>query len=414
MAHVQRQDSHETSIDVDALSPADAIHAAIGQATQWEASDVFVSMREHEAQISMRHHGIVKPLTTVTVDMGRRIVAHVKANAAMDLTEHRRPLDGRWLYTHDDGRKVDLRLNSIPTLHGEDLAMRLLICDTELRPLDSLGMIRKQYNELTALIHSPNGLILVSGPTGSGKTTTLYSILGELNDGKRKINTIEDPIEYEIQGVHQSQINERITLDFPELLRSVLRQAPDVIMIGEIRDTVTAQTAVRAANSGHLVLATLHAPTAAGAIASMLALDVHPHFLAACLRGTISQRLLRTLCKSCRHEIDISLSPYSFEDIQKWLDEGESATIFASGKCDACRHEGYDGRTAAYEVLPIDSQIRKLVANNHPVREVDEAAVEKGMIRFNQIARINVAKGITTTEEILRVIPTEHLGLEST
>ena len=221
--------------------------------------------------------------------------------AGMDISEHRRPTDGRRIGVFD-GRRLDLRINCIATLHGEDVAIRMWDHDQGLLGLDELGMATGDLKKLQQMLQCPTGLILVTGPTGTGKTTTLYAALEALNDGTRKINTLEDPIEYALAGVRQSQVVPKIGIGFPELLRSILRQAPDVIMVGEIRDEGTAHTAVRAANSGHLVLATLHSPVAASAVQSMLALGTSPFFLSSCLLGVVAQRLVITICTSCLRE----------------------------------------------------------------------------------------------------------------
>ena len=202
------------------------------------------------------------------------MISHVKANADMDIAERRRPMDGRWI-NEIGARRLDMRVSAVPTLHGEDMTIRIWDHSLGLLSIEELGMSRLELSKLTYMLNHPSGLILVTGPTGTGKTTTLYACLQYLNDGTHKINTLEDPIEFALEGVRQSQINTKLGLDFPELLRSILRHAPDIIMVGEIRDKDTATTAVRAANSGHLVLATLHSPTAAGAVQSMLALGAH-------------------------------------------------------------------------------------------------------------------------------------------
>jgi type II secretory ATPase GspE/PulE/Tfp pilus assembly ATPase PilB-like protein len=262
------------------------------------------------------------------------------------------------------------------------------------------------------MLESPSGLILLTGPTGSGKTTTLYACLARLNDGQRKINTIEDPIEYALDGIRQSQVNPAVDLGFPQLLRSVLRQSPDVIMIGEIRDGETAETAVRAANSGHLVLATIHAPAAPGAIQSMRALGVHPHFLATALRGVVSQRLVRTLCPSCKVSFDLSHAPHTFDDVRPWLSPEDGKLFYAPKGCELCNNVGYAGRTAIFEVLPIGRSIRNLISDNRPTREIRLTAIEEKMLEFRQAALLKVALGLTSTEEVFRVIPSEHMLMD--
>jgi type II secretory ATPase GspE/PulE/Tfp pilus assembly ATPase PilB-like protein len=292
------------------------------------------------------------------------------------------------------------------------MAIRIWDHSTELFTLSRLGMSRSDYNKLLFMLSHPSGLILVTGPTGTGKTTTLYACLQHLNDGTRKINTLEDPIEYALTGIRQSQVNEKIGVGFPELLTNVLRQAPDVIMIGEIRDGTTMTTAVRAANSGHLVLATLHAPTAAGAVQSMFAWGAQPYFLSSCLLGIIAQRLVRTLCPDCRAEYDISVSPQTFEDVESMLEPGQGKSIYGPRGCDKCWHAGYLGRTGLFEVLTVSQEIRRLVAGMAPTHDIEKAATDAGMTVFRKGALLKVAQGITSTEEILRDVPADQLGLE--
>jgi type II secretory ATPase GspE/PulE/Tfp pilus assembly ATPase PilB-like protein len=262
------------------------------------------------------------------------------------------------------------------------------------------------------MLHIPHGLVVVTGPTGAGKTTSLYACLRYLNDGSNKINTLEDPVEYSLDGVRQSQVNPKIGLDFPELLRNVLRQAPDVIMIGEIRDAETMATAIRAANSGLLVLATLHAPTAAGSIQSMLALDANPYFLSNCLLGVVSQRLVRTLCLECRQACDLTGSPLTFQEVANLLQPGEGDTIFGPEGCPACRHIGYAGRTGLFEIMQVNRELRRLITQSAPTREMEAAAIRAGMIDLRRGALLKVAQGVTSMEEILNAVSMEHLGLE--
>jgi type II secretory ATPase GspE/PulE/Tfp pilus assembly ATPase PilB-like protein len=275
-----------------------------------------------------------------------------------------------------------------------------------------LGVPDKELVKIKGMLSSPSGLLLVTGPTGTGKTTTLYSCLQFLNDGTRKINTLEDPIEFAVDGVRQSQINPKIGLDFAELLRNVLRQAPDVIMIGEVRDPATATTVVRAANSGHLVLATLHAPVAASAIQSLLVLGAQPFFLANCLLGVISQRLIRTLCPHCRITYDISDSPHTFEELADLVDPRQPKVIYGPGRCDACQQVGYASRCGLFEVMTMNPELRRIIAANSSALEIERAAIAAGMVEFRRAALLAVARGLTSTEEILREVPAEYLGLE--
>jgi type II secretory ATPase GspE/PulE/Tfp pilus assembly ATPase PilB-like protein len=412
--------SHESAptpaqmIDVARLPAEQAVARLIEHAVAMGASDLFFAANEQTMSVLVRHLGIVKAISVVSPELGRKYLSHIKAAAGMDLTEKRRPADGRWIYRGAAGGTdaVDLRISVIPTMYGEDFAMRLLARGSKLFSLDNLGMSRDQFNAFVNMISGPSGLILITGPTGSGKTATLYSSLIRLNDGKRKINTIEDPIEYSIDGLRQSQVNPLIDLGFGEMLRSVLRQSPDVIMIGEIRDEETARTAVHAANSGILVFATLHAPSAAGAIQSMRSLGVHSHFLSTSLRGIVAQRLVRTLCPQCRTGFDLSLAPHTFDDVRPWLGVDEGNTLFAPKGCAECGLTGYAGRTGIFEVLGISRGIRQLISDGAGTREIRAKAIEEKMAEFRQSALLAVARGLTSTEEVFRVIPAEHMTSE--
>jgi len=409
---MKETNSEMFQLDLSSLSPEQAVEHAIEQAADIGASDVNFASDEGAGHITVRHLGIVRPLAEVEAEQGKRMIARIKALAGMDIAEKRRPQDGRWIHICNDGRKIDLRINSIPTLFGEDLSLRLLVRESRMYSLKELGMIRSEYNQFLAMLNSPSGLILVSGPTGAGKTTTLYAGIHHLNDGTRKINTIEDPIEFSVKGVRQSQVNLKHGVDFPDLLRSVLRQAPDVILVGEIRDAITAQTAVRAANSGHLVFATLHAPVAAGAIQSMLALGVHPHFLASSLLGVIAQRLVRTLDPETKVPFDITESPHTFDEVRPWLQNGEGEVIYGHGPSTPQAPDGYSGRTAIFEVLTVSRAIRALISEDASSQEIEQKAIDEGMLEFRRGALLRVAQGTTSTEEILRAVPTEYLGVD--
>jgi general secretion pathway protein E len=398
-------------IDVSRDSAEEAVSHLIEHAVDLEASDLFLLANDQHYAALVRHLGMVRPISILGIEQGRRCLSHIKATSGMDLTERRRPADGRWIYRRDD-RIIDLRINIVPTVYGEDAALRLLARGGQLYQLENVGMGKDQYNHYTNMITSPAGLILITGPTGSGKTATLYASLMRLNDGKKKINTIEDPVEYAIDGLRQSQVNPQIDLGFSELLRGVLRQSPDVIMIGEIRDPETARTAVHAANSGILVFATLHAPSASHAVQSMRALGVHNHFLANSLRGVVAQRLVRALCSKCKTGFDLSDAPHTFDEVRPWLAPDEGKTLYAPHGCEACNMTGYVSRTGVFEVMPITKNVRNLISEGAPARDIRVKAIEEKMVEFRHTALLKVARGETSTEEIFRVVPTEHLLLE--
>jgi type II secretory ATPase GspE/PulE/Tfp pilus assembly ATPase PilB-like protein len=401
-------------VDVSRLPVDQAVQRLISHAVDIGASDLFLTSNEEHVAVLVRHLGLIKPLSIVGHDDGRRYLSHIKAAAGMDLTEKRRPSDGRWIFEKEDGDSVDLRINVIPTIYGEDFAVRLLARGSNLFQLENLGMTPQQLQAYKGFLDSPSGLILITGPTGSGKTATMYASLIRLNDGTKKINTIEDPVEYAVGGLRQSQVNPLIDLGFAEMLRSVLRQSPDVIMIGEIRDEETARTAVHAANSGVLVLATIHAPSAPGAIQSMRSLGVQSHFLSTALRGCVSQRLVRTFDMNTRVAFDLGAAADAdpFEEVRKWLGPNEGRTLYGPGAAESNQMSGYAGRTGVFEVMPVTRNIRNLISDGKPVREIRARAAEEGMLEFRQAALLKVARGETSTEEVFRVIPAEHLLLE--
>ncbi len=392
--------------------PADeAVAELIGHALDQRASDLFCLAEEGLYTIAMRRFGVCSNILSVSGDTGRRWVNHVKTMAGMDLSRRMHPNDGRWVGSFADHFRVDLKINTIPTLHGEDLDIRLLDSSMHMVGPRQLGFDEKNFEELNALLSRPSGLILVTGPTGAGKTTTLYSCLNKLNNGRRKINTIEDPVEYVLPGVRQSQVNFKIDLDFPELLRSILRQSPDIIMIGEIRDPITAQTAIRAANSGHLVFATLHAPVSTNAVDSMFALGAMPYFLANCLIGVISQWLVRTLCDECKKEYEFPGPPETFADVRRYLKKGEGAKLFSAAGCEACGNEGYTGCAAVVEVLRVSDEIRKMVLRRRGSKEIRQKAIELGMMDLRKSALLKIARGETSLEEVMRVVPAEYMEM---
>jgi len=405
-------ETKQSLIDVSWLSVEAGVSKLISHAVHFPASDLFFGVNEQNISVQARRLGIMHTLSLLPLDLGRKHIAHIKALSKMDVAEHRRPLDGRWIHRTEDGDSYDLRISMIPTLYGEDLALRILSRQPNLFTLDSLGLTGDQQSSLAHMLESPSGLILMTGPTGSGKTATLYACLSRLNDGRRRINTIEDPVEFTVEGLRQSQINPAIGLGFADLLRGVLRQSPDVIMIGEVRDAETAQTAVRAANSGHLVFATIHAPVAASGIQSMRSLGTHPHFLSTCLRGVISQRLVRTLCPDCKYAIDLADAPHTFDDVRPWLGADEGRKLYAARGCPKCQQTGYAARTGIFEVMTINQEIRGHIAETRPIRQLRQAAVAAKMMEFRHSALLKVARGITSTEEVFRVLPAEHLLTE--
>jgi type II secretory ATPase GspE/PulE/Tfp pilus assembly ATPase PilB-like protein len=399
---------HSLRLELRADEPDQVVPRLIEYAAQLHVSDLFFNSEEDSVDIAVRHLGLVRAISSLPGEMGRRCISYVKTMANMNISERRRPLDGRWLYRSSAGDRLDLRINTIPTLHGEDCTIRILDQGYHLLSLDQLGLDPPLHNQLMQLLNSPSGLLLVAGPTETGKSTTLYACLSYLNNGERKINTIEDPIEYSLKGIRQSQVQTALGVGFDELLRHVLRQAPDVIMIGEIRDAETAMTAVRAAGSGHLVLSTLHAPVATAAVQSMLRLGVHSHLLSTSLLGVISQRLLRTLCPRCKASFPIPAA-HVFDEVRQWLQPGEGQQLCGPQGCPECHQTGYAARTAIFEMLTATAETREMIDDRAPAAALRKKAVEGGMIELRHSALLKVARGQTSIEEVVRILPSEYL-----
>ncbi|QEL18365.1 GspE/PulE family protein [Limnoglobus roseus] len=391
----------------DAIMPALVEYAAA-----LRASDLYCYSNETDFQFAIRHLGIVRTLGSVGIEVGRRCVLYVKAMANMNTGERRKPLEGRWVFPRASGRPLDLRISTIPTLHGEDITLRILDQGRAILSLDQLGMHPHKFAQFGQMLTSPSGLILVCGPTESGKTTSMYAGLAYLNNGFRKINTIEDPIEYSLAGIRQSQIAATADVTFDVLLRGVLRQAPDVIMIGEIRDEETALIAVRAAATGHLVLSTLHAPVAAAAVHSMFRLGVQPRALSHALLGVVSQRLLRTLCPECKRAYPLPPGK-AFNSVRKWMDPDANVTLYGPEGCPACHMTGFAGRTGLFEVLSMTPAVRTLMEHGAHTAAIRKQAVEDGMMEFRHAALLKVAQARTSLEEVTRVVPAEFLSAAS-
>ena len=375
---------------------ADYIDHILTEALRVSASDVFLTFREDSVEVAIRTMGFVRSLGKITRELGARLMSHIKATADMDVTRAFLPQDGRTNIRLKTGSSIDLRLATLPTLYGEDLTIRILD-RRRLIGIEEIGFHPTNFSRLHSIINRPGGLVLVTGPTGMGKTTTLYAVLKHLNDGTRKIHTIEDPIEFTLEGIHQSQVNLRRGVDFPDLLRGILRQSPDIIMVGEIRDMVTADIVVRAANSGQLVFATSHARTTVEACEAMLVLGVQPQFLASGLLGVVTQRLIRKLCPHCK----VPLQPDEVYDVRTTHDE----QMYIPSGCSDCRHTGYMGRTAVGEVLRVTREVERMIRSGASMYQIHKRAVEEGMIDLRADAQQKLDQGLTSPDEILRAIP---------
>lgn len=352
------------------------------------ASDIHIEPFSDVFKIRIRVDGKMKEVSSLILDLYASLASVIKYKANMDITEKRLPQDGRIDLKIKDV-VVDVRISTVPTVHGEKIVLRLLRRDSFLKTKKELGFTEVAINKIDEIINKKTGILLVTGPTGSGKTTTVYSILKELQDDSKNIMTIEDPIEYKIEGINQIQVNNKVGLTFEKGLKAILRQDPDIIMVGEIRDVETAKTAVRAAITGHLVISTLHTNDAISSIARLIDMEIPVYLLNASLIGVISQRLVRKVCTDCSNEITIT------------QDENKSIDTAIPIGCNQCNGIGYSGRTAVYEILQIDDEIRQAVQSNKGVNKIKDIAIKNGMITFDDSYTRLIKEKITTLEECI-------------
>jgi len=373
------------------------INAILGEAIKENASDIHVETFEKRLVIRFRIDGILREMVQPKRELAALLVSRIKVMAKLDIAEKRVPQDGR-MSLRVGGREVDIRVSTLPSANGERVVMRLLDKQAGRLTLQHLGMSERDRTLMTEAVKKPHGIILVTGPTGSGKTTTLYASLVSLNDGTRNILTVEDPIEYHLEGIGQTQVNSKVEMTFARGLRAILRQDPDVVMIGEIRDQETAEIAVQASLTGHLVLSTLHTNTAIGAVTRLVDMGIEPFLLSSSLLGVLAQRLVRVLCPSCKQ-------PYQADAAECALVGGDPASppiLHHAVGCNECRQLGYRGRTGIYELVMFDDALRTLVHNGASEQEMTRHARGFGpSIRDDGMRKVR--EGATTLEEVLRV-----------
>lgn len=372
------------------------INVLLAEALRQGASDLHFEMFEARAIVRFRIDGQLRDIVEPKRGLHSAIVSRIKIMAGLDIAEKRLPQDGR-IALRIAGRPVDVRVSTLPTGHGERVVLRLLDKSANRLELEKLGMRPQVLKGLQTLLHQPHGIILVTGPTGSGKTTTLYAALSSMNSAKTNIMTVEDPIEYDLDGVGQTQINSRIEMTFARALRAILRQDPDVIMIGEIRDRETAQIAVQASLTGHLVLATLHTNDATSAVTRLIDMGIEPFLLASSLIGVLAQRLARLLCPHCKRA-----TPAEAGELEQ-LGLTEASILYRASACPECNHSGYRGRTGLYELLVVDDELRTLIHQGGDEQQLRKLAQEKGMALLRDDGVARVVAGETALEEILRV-----------
>ncbi len=380
------------------------VNNIISQAIVEGASDIHVEPLEKSLRVRYRIDGILYEKQTFPKSVQPGIISRFKIMSNMDIAEKRVPQDGR-ISLKFEGRKIDFRVSTLPTVFGEKVVLRILDTSKALMPLEKLGFSAENLKKFEDIINQPYGMILISGPTGSGKTTTLYSALQRLNTPTRNIITVEDPVEYRLKGINQVQVNEKAGLKFSTALRSILRQDPDIILIGEIRDAETAKIAIEAALTGHLVFSTIHTNDSASIPTRLIDMGVEPFLVASSLIGATAQRLIRRVCKYCRRPYRPSTEVLENLGFVTSRDISEIAFYKGEG-CDKCNHTGYKGRLAINEILPITPAIQKLIMRNASSREISEQARKEGMKTLLDDALNKAAEGLTTIEEVLRVVST--------
>jgi type IV pilus assembly protein PilB len=376
------------------------VNTIMMEALRKKASDIHFEPMEKNVILRYRIDGILYNFPSPPKSMSNAIVSRLKILSHMNIAEHRVPQDGRFKMRAQK-KECDVRVSILPTVHGEKVVMRILDKSSLTPSLSALGLDQKAYENIKYAITQPHGMVLVTGPTGSGKTTTLYSALQELNTSDVNIVTIEDPVEYQLQGINQVQTHPEVGLSFARGLRSILRQSPDIIMIGEIRDDETAAIAVQAAVTGHLVFSTLHTNDAAGAIARMLYMGVDGFMIAASLLCAQAQRLYRKLCKACRKPAEIPMEVLRLHHIDPKL--FENAELFKAVGCPKCNQTGYKGRGAMMEILLCNDEMRELVLKEPTASVLRDCAVKNGMLTLRDVGLLRAHEGITSIEEILLV-----------
>ena len=371
------------------------VNGVLEQAALEGASDIHIEPFERLTRVRYRVDGLCFDSLDFPANLHPAVSSRIKIMGNMDITERRKPQDGRILIKVLD-RRIDLRVSSLPTIYGEKIVLRLLDQENAMVGLPKLGFDEEEMKIINKVINKPYGILLVTGPTGSGKSTSLYSVLERINVPEVNIITVEDPVEYTIPGINQIQVDERAGRSFSAALRSILRQDPDKVMVGEIRDSETAQLAIRAALTGHLVLSTLHTNDAPSAMARLVDMNIAPFLVASSVVCVLAQRLVRKLCPYCRQEI--LLSPKACRSIGI----PEDSRVFRPVGCDACRGTGYKGRTGLFEIMEVDEHIRKLVLDDAPSSKLREVAIANGMRTLREAGIRKVLEGLTSLEEVMQ------------
>ena len=388
----------DASLDINSAPIVRLVNSLLENAVRSGASDVHIEPNHDQMRVRIRVDGILQEALTTNLGTHGSVTSRVKVMAGLNISEKRVPQDGRIMISVDR-REIDLRVSTMPTKHGEKIVMRILDRANFMVGKENLGFSPSDIEKFDRLVNKHHGIILVTGPTGSGKTTTLYSMLAELNDERQNIITLEDPVEFDVKGINQTQINVRAGLTFATGLRSILRQDPDIIMVGEIRDSETSEIAARAALTGHLVLSTLHTNDAPGAVARIVDMGIEPYLISSSLIGVVAQRLVRRICPECkkRYEAGEREKRILHQPLELPL------TLTRGAGCDYCHKTGYKGRVGVFEIMEVGKEHRLLIDKRSPTDELRDIAIKLGMIPLWEDARQKVLNGITTWEEMLRV-----------
>jgi general secretion pathway protein E len=402
-------DDGSTAIDVEQLKDMASeapvirlVNLLLQKAVETGASDIHIEPFEGRLKVRYRIDGVLHEVEAPPRKLAAAIISRIKIMAKLNIAERRLPQDGR-IRLRSQGRDLDMRISAIPTMHGESVVIRLLNRGDIVLDLSSLGFSKAARESFVGSLALPNGLILVTGPTGSGKTTTLYTAINILNTEERKIITAEDPVEYQMDGINQIQIKPGINLTFANALRSIVRQDPDVILVGEMRDLETARICIQSALTGHLVMSTLHTNSAASSITRLLEMGVEDYLLTSTLNVVISQRLIRILCESCRQPYTLNKSMAVDLGIDHITNGGE-LTLYRPGGCPKCNDTGYSGRSAILELLVMSDRIRKMVNDHADAKQIEIAAMEDGMRTAYEDGCAKAIAGVTSIEEVFRVV----------
>jgi len=385
------------------------VNLIIDNAYYMRASDIHIEPMEDRVRVRYRIDGVCLERDNIPKTMQAPLVTRFKILSGMDIAEKRLPQDGR-IKRVIGGQDIDFRVSSLPGNHGPSVVLRILRPDAVNVGIESLGFEQDNYEQFKKIIKRPNGIFLVTGPTGSGKTTTLYAALQELNKPDKKIITAEDPVEYNFDGMNQCQVKEDIELTFDKILRAMLRQAPNIILIGEIRDGIVADIAIQAALTGHLVFSTLHTNDAPSAITRLIDMGVKPFLVASSIQAIMAQRLVRVICKKCK-VVDENPDPYHLESLSIATEELEKSPVYKGAGCGQCQHTGYKGRIAIFEMFEMNNEIRELAFAKAPTTELRKAAKASGMRTLMEDGKLKIFKGTTTAAEVVRITQTEGVAV---